>query len=199
MPVTLPDATKFDSDSDTIKESRPELKKMADAINTIGAEYNAGTLGGGTLTPLTTNYLTTTMGGSVTLPFETAINYIGIGLDDNDSSGNTGQLDIALDNWVNSGICYFVLMTEHVDGSSGGTNSIDVMFTYGGNNLTGFRNGLSATGSVVYQLTTLLFPPQTQYASNFNLDISVFIGSVGIGGNVYGNYYIDSAGGRQAS
>jgi len=47
MPVTLPDASKFDSDSDTIKESRPELKKMADAINTIGAEYNAGTLGGG--------------------------------------------------------------------------------------------------------------------------------------------------------
>jgi len=49
MPVTLPDASKFDSDSDTIKESRPELKKMADAINTIGAEYNAGTLGGGDL------------------------------------------------------------------------------------------------------------------------------------------------------
>jgi hypothetical protein len=46
MPVTLPDSTKFDSDSDTLKESRPELKKMADAINTIGAEYNAGTLGG---------------------------------------------------------------------------------------------------------------------------------------------------------
>jgi len=44
--VTLPDATKFDSDADTIKDSRPELKKIADAVNTIGTEYNAGTLGG---------------------------------------------------------------------------------------------------------------------------------------------------------
>jgi len=44
--VTLPDATKFDSDADTIKDSRPELKKIADAVNTIGADYNAGTLGG---------------------------------------------------------------------------------------------------------------------------------------------------------
>jgi len=46
MPVTLPDSSYFDNDNDSIKDSRPELKKMADAINTIGAEYNAGTLGG---------------------------------------------------------------------------------------------------------------------------------------------------------
>lgn len=44
--VTLPDATKFDADSDKISDSRPELKIMADAINTIGSDYNAGTLGG---------------------------------------------------------------------------------------------------------------------------------------------------------
>lgn len=46
MSVTLPDSSVFDADSDKISTSRPELKKMADAINTIGAEYNAGTLGG---------------------------------------------------------------------------------------------------------------------------------------------------------
>ena len=47
MPVTLPDPTVFDADSDKISTSRPELKKMADAIVTIGGEYNAGTLAGG--------------------------------------------------------------------------------------------------------------------------------------------------------
>jgi len=46
MPVTLPDPTVFDADSDKISTSRPELKKMADAIVTIGGEYNAGSLGG---------------------------------------------------------------------------------------------------------------------------------------------------------
>jgi len=47
MAVTLPDPTVFDADSDKISTSRPELKKMADAIVTIGGEYNAGTLAGG--------------------------------------------------------------------------------------------------------------------------------------------------------
>ncbi len=45
--ITLPDASKFDADTDRLDDSRPELKIMADAINTIGTDYNAGTLGGG--------------------------------------------------------------------------------------------------------------------------------------------------------
>ena len=46
--VNLPDASKLDSDADTIKDSRPELKKMADAINTIGGQWNTngGNFGG---------------------------------------------------------------------------------------------------------------------------------------------------------
>ena len=68
--VNLPDATKFDSDADTIKDSRPELKKMADAINTIGGEYNAGTLGAQQLQIVAGNNITVSnpdSAGSVTI------------------------------------------------------------------------------------------------------------------------------------
>jgi len=40
MPIILPDSTKFDADSDRISTSRPELKKMADAVNTLATEWN---------------------------------------------------------------------------------------------------------------------------------------------------------------
>jgi hypothetical protein len=55
--VNLPDASKLDSDADTIKDSRPELKKMADAINTIGGQWNTngGNFGTSSVSPLTEN------------------------------------------------------------------------------------------------------------------------------------------------
>ena len=40
MPIILPDSTKFDADSDRISTSRPELKKIADAVNTLATEWN---------------------------------------------------------------------------------------------------------------------------------------------------------------
>ena len=40
MPISLPDSTKFDADSDRISTSRPELKKIADAVNTLATEWN---------------------------------------------------------------------------------------------------------------------------------------------------------------
>lgn len=41
MPITLPDSTKFDADTDRLDDSRPELKKISDAINTLATEWNA--------------------------------------------------------------------------------------------------------------------------------------------------------------
>lgn len=41
MPIILPDSTKFDADSDRISTSRPELKKISDAINTLGTQWNS--------------------------------------------------------------------------------------------------------------------------------------------------------------
>lgn len=191
--ISLPDATKFDSDTDTIKESRPELKTMADAVNTIGAEYNAGTLGGsGVEFPFTTNTFQITMGGKVTLPFQYATNFIEVGFDDNDSTGNTGNIEIALDNWTGSGFCNMIFFTAPSDGSGGGSNSLDVNYTYGGSTVAS-NIGTSATGTVLIRLNAVLFPPQTQYASNYNLDIRVFTSTIGVS---VGNYYIDSAGGR---
>lgn len=46
MPVSKPDATKFDNANDSIAESRAELYTLATSFNTIADEYNAGTLGG---------------------------------------------------------------------------------------------------------------------------------------------------------
>jgi hypothetical protein len=40
MPIILPDSTKFDADSDRISTSRPELKKISDAVNTLATEWN---------------------------------------------------------------------------------------------------------------------------------------------------------------
>ena len=41
MPITLPDSTKFDADADRLDESRPELKKISDAVNTLATAWNA--------------------------------------------------------------------------------------------------------------------------------------------------------------
>lgn len=41
MPIILPDSTKFDADSDRISTSRPELKKISDAVNTLATEWNS--------------------------------------------------------------------------------------------------------------------------------------------------------------
>jgi hypothetical protein len=40
MPISLPDSTKFDADSDKISTSRAELKKISDAVNTLGGQWN---------------------------------------------------------------------------------------------------------------------------------------------------------------
>lgn len=40
MPITLPDSTKFDADTDRISDSRPELKKISDAVNTLAGQWN---------------------------------------------------------------------------------------------------------------------------------------------------------------
>lgn len=48
--VSKPDATKFDNENDSIAESRAELHTLATSFNTIADEYNAGTLGGDSLT-----------------------------------------------------------------------------------------------------------------------------------------------------
>jgi len=53
MPVSKPDATKFDNANDSIAESRPELYTLVTSFNTIADEYNAGTLGGSDKTQLT--------------------------------------------------------------------------------------------------------------------------------------------------
>ena len=45
MPVSKPDATKFDNANDSIAESRAELYTLVTSFNTIADEYNAGTLG----------------------------------------------------------------------------------------------------------------------------------------------------------
>ena len=54
MPISLPDSTKFDADSDKISTSRAELKKISDAVNTLATEWNnqGDTFGGGNLTEL---------------------------------------------------------------------------------------------------------------------------------------------------
>ena len=40
MPISLPDSNAFDADSDKISTSRAELKKISDAVNTLGTEWN---------------------------------------------------------------------------------------------------------------------------------------------------------------
>lgn len=49
MAVAKPDPTKFDSDDDSISEARPELETLVNSFNTIADDYNAGLLGGATV------------------------------------------------------------------------------------------------------------------------------------------------------
>lgn len=127
MPVTLPDATKFDSDSDKISESRPELKKMADAINTIGAEYNAGTLGGGDRSSYGTrqNLGTITSAGTYSYTLTGTHAYIGF-----DVSTGTTDVTIEIPDQAYDSEVTVVAHRFSTDGGSGShTIRIDIIDT----------------------------------------------------------------------
>jgi hypothetical protein len=90
MPVTKPDATKFDNANDSIAESRAELYTLVTSFNTIADEYNAGTLGTDTQLEAGTGItitqpdsagkytITNTVTGGITLP-NTTITSINFG------------------------------------------------------------------------------------------------------------------------
>lgn len=165
MPVTLPDATKFDSDSDKISESRPELKKMADAINTIGAEYNAGTLGGGEFSAVQVQL---TNGGSYTLEGGNKHYFIEVGWDDNDSAGNL-TIDLNVDNLASSDIFFITFYTATEDG--GGSGAVDVVINWknGGSLLNSETKNADASQQIMYSVMT--FPATTQYGDSYNADV----------------------------
>jgi len=192
--VNLPDPTKLDSDTDSISEARPELKKIADAIVELGGQWNTngGNFGGGGVEfPFTTNTFQITMGGSLTLPFEYATNFIEVGYDSDDSAGGGGEIEIKMDNWTGSGHCNVLFFGSDDDGSGSGFTGLDVNYTYGGS-LIG-QQGVNATGTILTRVSTVLWPAQGQYGSNYNFDIRLYTSTIGVS---IGNYYIDSAGGR---
>ena len=68
-PNTLPNSAAFDSDADSIAASRPELKKMSDAVNTLASNvYTAGSTTG-TITPDVANgeIQSITLTGNITM------------------------------------------------------------------------------------------------------------------------------------
>jgi hypothetical protein len=172
--ISLPDATKFDSDSDTIKESRPELKTMADAINTIGAEYNAGTLGGSG--GFSAVQVQLTNGGSYTLEGGNKHYFIEVGWDDNDSSG-TLDIDLNVDNLVGSEVFFITFFSATEDGTGSGAVSVNVNWKYGGSLLNTDLRTANASQQVMYSVMT--FPAQTQYGDNYNADLRIHYTTLG--------------------
>ena len=125
MPVTLPDPTVFDADSDKISTSRPELKKMADAIVTIGGEYNSGSLGGGgvygTFSDVS-NYGTITSTGSTDIVLANTVTLIGA----NVSSPSTTIIAIDVkDQPLNSKWLVMIDVYETCNLSDIGVNIVD--------------------------------------------------------------------------
>lgn len=204
MSVTLPDSSVFDADSDKISTSRPELKKMADAINTIGAEYNAGTLAGGiqdivagsnvTVTnpdsagsvtisatggftaPIDQQFFQTTSGSSITPTRGNNIWFVEIGLDDRDSAGISSPLfTINWDNFQGNEHVWAVFYVAMEDGT-GSTGPIQVNHKRGGT-LLAIQN-INSLATALYQYTTVVFPTQTQYSDAYNLDVRLFGGTM---------------------
>jgi hypothetical protein len=165
MSVTLPDATKFDSDSDKISESRPELKKIADAINTIGAEYNAGTLGGGGFSAVQVQL---TNGGSYTLEGGNKHYFIEVGWDDNDSAGNL-SIDLLVDNLASSDIFFITFYTATEDGAGGGAVDVVVNWKKGATLLGTQTKNADISEQIMFSVMTA--PAQTQYGDNYNFDL----------------------------
>jgi len=201
MPVTLPDSSYFDNDNDSIKDSRPELKKMADAINTIGAEYNAGTLGGsgiqdvvagdnvtvtnpdsagsvtisatgGFTAPIDQQFFQTTSGSSITPVRGNNIWFVEIGLADTDSSGTSSPLFTV--NWDNFQGNEYVWVVYYVAMEDGGGSVGGIQVNHKRNGTLLSIQNISSTANTVYHYNTVVFPSQTQYGDNYNVDVRLY-------------------------
>jgi hypothetical protein len=138
MPISLPDSTKFDADSDKISTSRAELKKISDAVNTLATEWNnqGDTFGGaganlvagdgivitqpdsaGSST-ISVNLQSETIDGTTHLAFTTdpdqtkTIHIVNAGTLVSDSAGDYHEIYMNVDNLLSSPpgtIHYFIL------------------------------------------------------------------------------------------
>lgn len=128
MPITLPDSTYFDNDNDSIKDSRPELKKISDAVNTLATEWNNngdsfGTGVGGSETLDATSHDTFT----TDLDQTKTIHILNAGTLVSDSAGDYHEIKMNVDNLLSSPagtIHYFILSC------TGTSNIIPVIIPY---------------------------------------------------------------------
>lgn len=161
MSVTKPDATAFDSATDSIASARSELLTLVNSFNTIADDYNSGTLGGGGGLGANPAVLSTV----TSLP---------------DTRTQTARYSQVLVNTSNSGILTVVIDDMPIDNvweltvicQGGMSGSVDVKFTHAGDSAgDSFTSGTTNIGTTSTHFTIRQFStPEPNFNRMFAVD-----------------------------